>query len=117
MKVVLAVLLLGVSVLNAGYITPPLQAVLDTLSSSNKVRVDVHLNEKPDLTRFLQKDNTGKIAYMKEFARLKQTSLINYVKSYGSQVEKVKSFWIFSGFSFRGTKHVILTVAARPEVA
>jgi len=115
-KLILLMLLLGATVLNAGYITPPLQAVLDTLSPKAKTRVCVHLVEKPNLSRFPQKAYTAKIKYLKEFAHRKQTALIEFTNSYGNLVENVRSFWVFSGFTFRGTKNVIIAVAARPEV-
>jgi hypothetical protein len=63
-KIILSVLLLGAAVLNAGYITPPLQAVLDTLSPGNKTSVCVHLNERPNLSRFPLKAHTKKIVYL-----------------------------------------------------
>jgi hypothetical protein len=115
-KAIISMLLFGAGLLGAGYITPSLQAVLDTLSPGNKVRVYVHLIEKPNLSRFSQKAYKEKIAYLKEFALQKQTPLINFVNSFGNLVENVKSFWVFSGFSFRGTKNVMAAIAERPEV-
>lgn len=115
-KIIPLILLLGVVISHAGYITPPLQAVLDTLSPGNKTPVCVHLLEKPNLSKFPQKAYTDKIAYLREFALQKQEPLIAFVNSFGGLVEDIKSFWVFNGISFKGTKEVILEVAPRIDV-
>ncbi|OGC40525.1 hypothetical protein A2Y85_01370 [candidate division WOR-3 bacterium RBG_13_43_14] len=115
-KIVLLSLFLGVTVLNAGYITSPLQAVLDTLSSGNKTWVSVHLVEKPNLTRFPQKAYAQKIAHLKEFSQRVQRPLIDFANSFGNQIDSLKSFWVFNGFTLKATKPVILAIVSRPEV-
>ena len=116
MKVVISLLFLVVTMLNAGYITPPLQAVLDTLSPGNKTIVCVHLVEKPSLSRFQQKAYAQKIAYLKEVSQRIQRPLIIFVNTFGNQIDSLKSFWVFNGLSFQGTKNAILAVASRHDV-
>ncbi len=102
--------------MNAGYITPPLQAVLDTLSPGKKIWVSVHLKERPNLARLPQKAYAEKIGHLKEFAERTQRPLINFANSYGNQIDSLKSFWIYNGFCLKATKPVILALAGRPEV-
>ena len=91
----------------AGYITPQLQSVLDTLSVGRKTKVNVHLTAKPDLSRFAHRDYDGKIARLKEFTMEKQRPLITYLQGNGGQVERIKGFWVFNGISCQATKPVI----------
>ncbi|MEO0127610.1 MAG: hypothetical protein ABIL44_07670 [candidate division WOR-3 bacterium] len=63
MRIIVSLLLFGAVLLNAGYITPSLQAVLDTLSPGNKTWISVHLKERPNLARFPQKAYAEKIAH------------------------------------------------------
>ncbi|MEO0143090.1 MAG: hypothetical protein ABIL15_07040 [candidate division WOR-3 bacterium] len=63
MKNIISLFLFGATIISAGYITPPLQAVLDTLSPGNKTWISVHLKERPNLARFPQKAYAEKIAH------------------------------------------------------
>jgi len=116
MKIIVSLLLLGVTILHAGYITPPLQAVLDTLSPGNKTWVSVHLTEKPNLARFPQKAYAEKITHLKGFSQRTQRPLIDFANSFGNQVDSLKSFWVYNGFTLKTTKPVIVAIASMPEV-
>jgi len=109
-------LLAGANLLSAGYITPSLQAVLDTLSPGNKTLVSVHLVQRSNLARFPQKAYAEKVAYLKEFSQRSQQSLIDFVNSYGNQVEGLRSFWVYNGFTLKATEAVIQAIASRSEV-
>ncbi|MEO0137997.1 MAG: hypothetical protein ABIL40_11160 [candidate division WOR-3 bacterium] len=63
MRIIVSLLLFGATIITAGYITPPLQAVLDTLSPGNKTWISVHLKERPNLARFPQRAYAEKIAH------------------------------------------------------
>jgi len=104
------------AILNAGYITPPLQAVLDTLSPGNKTWVSVHLKESPNLARFPQRAYAEKIAYLREFSQRTQQPLIDFANSFGNQIDSLKSFWVYNGFCLKATKPVILAIASKPQV-
>lgn len=65
-KYMLVIALLGLlSFAYAGYLTPQLESILDTLSVGRKTKVYVHLAAKPDLSRFAHRDCAGKIARLK----------------------------------------------------
>ncbi len=116
MRTIVSLFLLGVTILSAGYITPPLQAVLDTLSPGNKTWVSVHLKEKPNLARFPQRAYAEKIAYLREFSQRTQQPLIDFANSFGNQIDSLKSFWVYNGFCLKATKPVILAMASKPQV-
>jgi bacillopeptidase F len=115
-KAIILMLLFGAGLLVAGYITPSLQAVLDTLSPGNKTWVSVHLREKPDLARFPQKAYAEKIAYLKEFAQRTQRPLLDFANSFGNQIDSLQLFWIYNGFCLKATKPAILALASRSDV-
>ncbi len=116
MRTIVSLFLLGVTILSAGYITPPLQAVLDTLSPGNKTWVSVHLKERPNLARFPQRAYAEKIAYLREFSQRTQQPFIDFANSFGNQIDSLKSFWVYNGFCLKATKPVILAIASKPQV-
>jgi Tfp pilus assembly protein PilV len=99
-KAIISMLLFGAGLLVAGYITPSLQVVLDTLSPGNKTWVSVHLMEKPNLARCPQRAYADKIDYLKEFSQSTQRPLIELVNAYGSQANSLNSFWVYNGILF-----------------
>lgn len=113
---IIILMMIGVGYLGAGWITPSLESILDTLSQGKKIWVSVHLKEKPNLEKFPKKAYAQKIAYLKEFSQRSQFPVVQFVKGFGNKVDSIKQFWIYNGFCMDAEKEVIIAVANLPEV-
>ena len=82
----------------------------------NKTWISVHLKERPNLARFPQRAYAEKIAHLNEFSQRTQQPLIDFVNSFGNQIDSLKSFWVYNGFCLKATKPVILAIVGRQEV-
>jgi bacillopeptidase F len=106
-----------VSVSFAGYLTPELQAILDTLSNNVKTNVIVHLAEQGDLSVFPDTiSRVEKINYLKGIAVRTQEPILYYLNSEGENVENVESFWLNNCISFSATKDVVINIVQREDV-
>ena len=116
MRVIIANLIIFVF-LSAGIIHPHLAAKLNSLEKGESLQVIVHMKNQPDLST-LSNDATkaDKVRYLQEYASNNQLSLIDYLIELGARIDNLKTWWIFSGLTFRSTEDIIKKIATRPDV-
>jgi bacillopeptidase F len=113
---ILAVLLLMPCLVQAGYLTPDLQAKLDQTSPNDKLKVIVRMAEEADISVFPQGQWEAMVQYLKDFAAISQTDLLATLPRYGNKVSQIKPFWIYNGIAMEATKDVVLNLLRRPDV-
>ncbi len=90
----------------------------EAMEEQKMIEVIVHMKNQPDLTRcpatFSKND---KINYLKEFVRLDQKSLIDYLADFAEQIAELRSYWIFNGLYLKTTKDVINKIVTRKDIA
>lgn len=118
MKHLIITLLFAISITFAGYLTPELQSILDTLSTNAKTNVIVHLVEQGDLS--ILPDMTPreqKIDYLKDIAKRTQEPILSYLNAEGEKVENVKSFWLTNCIAFSAIKEIIISITQRIDIS
>ncbi len=116
MKVFIAVLLFS-TLLFAGYIMPSLEQKLTTIEPTQYLTINIHLEEKPDLTVFpASATPEEKVAYLKEFAQRTQAPLLGFLNTLGINVADIHPWWISNVITLRARPGVIPVLAERSDV-
>ena len=113
---ILAVLLLMPCLVQAGYLTPDLQAKLDQASPDETLNVIVRMAEETDISVFPPGQRAAMVQHLKDFASRNQKDLLAMLPRYGDRVSHIKPFWIYNGIALEATKEVVLDLAKRSDV-
>jgi len=113
---ILAVVLLMPCLVQAGYLTPDLQAKLDQASPDDKLKVIVRMADEADISVFPQGQRAVMVQHLKDFASRRQKNLLATLPRYGDKVSHIKPFWIYNGIALEATKEVVLDLAKRSDV-
>ncbi len=109
-------LLLLPNVLFAGYLHSHLLETLKNKKSDDIIKVIVHVKGYPDLSTFKETDYEAKKNYLKEYTRLTQQPVIEYIKKIYPAANIIKRYWVFNGFVAELPKWVIEEVVKRDDV-
>lgn len=116
MKVFLSVVLLCTAAL-AGYIEPNLERKLLTVEPDEYITINIHLQERPDLTVFPASTTPEeKVVYLKDFAARTQAELLGYIDALGINVTDIHAWWISNVITLRARPGVIPMIAQRSDV-
>ncbi len=102
--------------LKAGYLHSHLVETLKNKKSNDIVRVIVHVKGYPDFSSFKENDYAGKRAYLKEYTRLTQEPIIDYIRKVYPEAKIIKQYWVFNGFVAELPKWLIEDLAARDDI-
>ncbi|RLI51862.1 MAG: hypothetical protein DRP09_18785, partial [Candidatus Thorarchaeota archaeon] len=116
MKYILT-LIITLSVAVAGVIHPQLAEKLNTLENNEAIQVIVHMKKQADWSMISENATKAeKILYLQSLAETEQADLLNYLEGLGDKITDLNTWWIFNGLTFKATRDIIETVAAREDV-
>ena len=115
-RIFLLILLFVPLRLKAGYLHAHLMNVLKGKKSSDVIRVIVHVRGYPVLSSFKETDYEGKKAYLKEYVRLTQEPVIEYIKRTSPEARVLKKYWVFNGFVADLPKWLIEELVKRDDI-
>ncbi len=116
LTVIVALLLSTPVFLRAGYLHSHLVKTLNNKKADDIVKVIVHVKGYPDFSSFKENDYAGKRDYLKEYTRLSQQPIIDYIKKIYPGAKIVKQYWVFNGFVAELPKWVIEDVVQRDDI-
>ncbi len=103
--------------LQAAQLDPRLQKKWDQYPPDQMLGVIIHMQDKADLSTIPKSDRKARLHYLQNFAQATQRDLLAYLHTRQSEIEELRSFWIFNGIYLKAQKSLIQDLLQRNDIA